>query len=227
VAGEVVFTVGVIVLLFTAWYLWIGDWITAAQRNATGQSISHQWAAHAGTDTPKSPAGATTTPPILPQPVDAQIFATMHIPRFGTGYDVPIAGGVTKARTLDPIGIGHYPGTPMPGAIGNVALAAHRTTYGKPFNLIATLHIGDAIVIETKAGWYTYRFRNLEYVTPTQGQVILPVPQAPTVRANGRYLTMTSCSPEYSSAERIVAFSVFESFTPRAAGPPASLRARA
>ena len=58
---------------------------------------------------------------ILPQPADAQIFGTMHIPRFGPDYNVSIAGGVTRSGTLDPIGIGHYPGTMMPGEIGNFA----------------------------------------------------------------------------------------------------------
>ena len=54
----------------------------------------------------------------------------------------------------------------MPGEPGNFAVAAHRTTYGKPFNRIADLRLNDPIVIETQDGWYTYRFRTLEYVTP-------------------------------------------------------------
>jgi len=170
-----------------------------------------------------APAVSTTDPVVLAEPADAQVFGVMHIPRFGSDYAVKIAGGVSRPRTLDPIGIGHYPGTPMPGAEGNVALAAHRTTFGKPFNLIATLHIGDAIVIETADGWYTYRFRTLEYVKPDAIAVIAPVPQQVGVAADGRYLTMTSCSPMYSRAERIIAYSSFESFTRRSAGAPASL----
>ena len=86
----------------------------------------------------------------------------------------------------------------MPGEMGNFALAAHRTTWGKPFNRIAEIHVGDAIVIETPDGWYTYRFRTLEYVQPSAVEVILPVPQEVGVEANDRYLTMTSCSPMYS-----------------------------
>lgn len=238
VFGELLITVGVAMLLFVAWQLWIGDWIGAAQKDAAGQSLSQQWAQQYATSspTPSSPAPSpsgtvspaptpTAAPVILPEPADAQIFGTMHIPRFGQAYNVPMAGGTTKARTLDPIGIGHYTGTPMPGAWGNVAVAAHRTTYGKPFNRIADLHVGDAIVIETKDGWYTYRFRTLEYVKPDAVNVLLPVPQQTDVAANGRYLTMTSCSPMYAKTERIVAYSVFESFTPRADGPPASLAA--
>jgi sortase A len=235
VLGELLVTAGVVTLLFVAWQLWIGDWIIGAQNNAAGQTQSQLWAddyatdGPTGTPTPTPSAtpdpAVTAAPPALAQPADAQVFGVMHIPRFGSDYAVKIAGGVTRARTLDPIGIGHYPGAPMPGALGNVALAAHRTTFGKPFNLIATLHVGDAIVIETPDGWYTYRFRTLEYVKPDAVDVLLPVPQQTGVAADGRYLTMTSCSPMYSKAERIVAYSVFDSFTPRSAGPPASLAA--
>ena len=74
----------------------------------------------------------------------------------------------------------------MPGEAGNFAVAAHRTTWGKPFNRIAELHVDDAIVIETPDGWYTYRFRTLEYVTPDEVEVLLPVPQAMDVPAGDR-----------------------------------------
>ncbi len=222
-------TAGVITLLYVVWQLWIGDMIYGAERNATGQELSQTWAQEyvPPADAPVEPAPGeapvTAEPIILPEPADAEEFGVMHIPRFGSEYAVPMAGGVTRARTLDPIGIGHYPGTSMPGEPGNFAVAAHRTTWGKPFNRIAELQVGDAIVVETEGGWYTYRFRTLEYVTPDQVEVLLPVPQALDVPAGTAYMTMTSCSPMYSLAERIVAYSVFESFTPRSAGEPASL----
>ncbi|WP_345801006.1 class E sortase [Microbacterium sp. AZCO] len=238
VLGEVLITAGVVVLLYVAWQMWVGDLIYGAERSAQAQEYSDSWqqeyeAQHPSPSSSESstpapaPADVTADPIALPQPEDAQVFGTMHIPRFGADYAVPIAGGITRAHTLDPIGIGHYPGTQMPGDVGNVALAAHRTTWGKPFNRIADLHVGDAIVIETPDGWYTYRFRTLEYVKPSAVEVLLPVPQMTGVAANGRYLTMTSCSPMYSLAERIVAYSVFDSFTPRSAGAPTSLTAGA
>jgi len=234
--GEVLITVGVVALLYVAWQLWIGDLIFAAQKAAVAKSLSEEWAQEAaavaptaspspdatGTPAPE-PAAVTADPIVLPEADDGQVFANLYIPRFGPDYAVQIAGGVTREKTLDPIGVGHYPGTSMPGAVGNAAFAAHRTTYGKPFNRIADLHVGDAIVIETPEGWYTYRFRTLEYVTPESVDVLLPVPQEDGVDANGRYLTMTSCSPMFSMSERIVGYSSFESFTPRSAGPPASL----
>lgn len=227
--GEILITAGVITLLYVVWQLWVGDLIYGAERNATGTELSQTWAqeyeppvdAQPPAEDPAQPV--TAEPVILPEPADAEEFAVMRIPRFGTDYAVPMAGGVSRARTLDPIGIGHYPGTKMPGEVGNFAVAAHRTTFGAPFNRIAELRVGDAIVVETQEGWYTYRFRTLEYVTPDQVEVLLPVPQAMDVPPGTRYITMTSCSPMYSLAERIVAYGVFDSFTPRSAGEPASL----
>lgn len=235
--GEILLTVGVVTLLFVVWQLWLGDLIYGAQRNAAGQELSQTWAQeYIAPTTPASPtptptqkpaAAQTATPVILPQPADAQVFGILHIPRFGADYAVQMAGGISRQRTLDPIGVGHYPGTSMPGEVGNFAVAAHRTTYGKPFNRLADLHVGDAIVIETPDGWYTYRFRTLEYVHPDAGDVLLPVPQAVTAPAGMRYMTMTSCSPMYAMSERIVGFAVFDSFTPRSAGTPTSLTTQA
>lgn len=216
------------VLLYVAWQMWVGDIIYGAERNATGTSLSEQWAQEYRPPADAPDAGAepvTAEPILLPEPADGQEFAVMRVPRFGADYAVPMAGGVSRPRTLDPIGIGHYPGTSMPGQPGNFALAAHRTTWGAPFNRIAELRLNDAIVVETAEGWYTYRFRTLEYVTPDQVDVLLPVPQAMNVPPGTAYITMTSCSPMYSLAERIVAYGVFESFTPRSAGEPASLEA--
>ena len=239
VIGELLITAGVIVLLYVVWQLWVGDMIYGAERNATGSSLSQEWAKEGGVPAPPAPAATdetdepasepagpvTAAPPVLAEPADAETFAVMRIPRFGDDYAVPVAGGVTRARTLDPIGIGHYPGTSMPGQPGNFAVAAHRTTWGKPFNRIAELRLGDAIVVETPEGWFTYRFRTLQYVTPTEVEVLLPVPQAADVPAGTAYITLTSCSPMFAMTERIVAYGVFESFTPRTAGEPASLQA--
>ena len=226
VIGELLVTAGVITLLYVVWQLWVGDMIYGAQRNATGNELTQSWAQEfePPTDRPEGePAPEVVDPVILPEPADAEVFAVMRIPRFGEDYAVEMAGGVTRANTLDPIGIGHYPGSAMPGEIGNFAVAAHRTTWGKPFNRIAELQIGDPIVVETPDGWYTYRFRTLEYVTPDQVDVLLPVPQRDGVEATSQYITLTSCSPMYSLAERIVAYGVFDSFTPREAGLPDSL----
>lgn len=232
VLGELLITAGVLTLLYVGWQLWIGDMIYGSQRNAAGQELSQEWeqgtAALTPTASPTPTASAedepvAVEPVIRAEPADGERFAVMRVPRFGSDYAWEMAGGVSRARTLDPIGIGHYPGTPMPGDVGNFAVAAHRTTWGAPFNRIAELRVNDAIVVETADGWYTYRFRTLEYVTPSEVDVLLPVPQMAGAPAGSRYITLTSCSPMYSLAERIVAYGVFESFTPRASGPPTAL----
>jgi len=172
------------------------------------------------------PAPIPADPVALPQPADTQDFAIMRVPRFGSDFAYTVAGGVSRSGTLDKNKIGYYLGTAMPGQPGNFAVAAHRFGgYGAPFIDIAQLRVDDAIVVETADGWFTYRFRTLEYVTPDEVEVLLPVPQAPDVPAGTAYITMTSCSPMYSTAERVVAYGVFESFTPRTAGEPESLQA--
>lgn len=228
VLGELLLTAGVIVLLFVSWQMWIGDVIIGAQKDAESAATIQEWAREPAPALPPlvtDPGDGPTSyePPILPHPADAERFAVMRIPRFGADYARDIAGGTSRARTLDHIGIGLYTQSKMPGEVGNFSLAGHRTTWGKPFNQLDKLKLNDAIVVETKDGWYTYRFRTLEYVKPSRVDVLDDVPQMPQQHTGERYITLTACSPLYSLAERIVAYGVFEGFQPRAEGPPASL----
>ena len=227
VLGELLLTAGVLVMLFVAWQMWIGDIIIAAQHNEEGAAVSAELAQQPAPEPPpliEADDGTTYyEPPVPAAPADAQWFAQMHVPRFGADYNVGIYGGTSRARTLDDLGIGVYANSKMPGEVGNFSMAGHRTTWGKPFNQIDKLKLNDAIVVETPDGWYTYRFRTLEYVKPTEVDVLLDVPQAPQLTTDERYITLTACSPLYSLAERIVAYGVFESFQPRAEGAPDSL----
>lgn len=224
--GELLITGGVVVLLFVVWQLWVGDVIYAAQAGNESRDLTRVWAQQyvppAEPAEPDPETGEIAIPD-LAEPADTEDFAVLHVPRFGTDYLFPIAGGVTRAGTLDNNRIGHYPGTSMPGDSGNFALAAHRRTSGGAFLNLPDLRLGDAIVVETFEGWFTYRFRTLEYVTPSAVDVLLPVPQAPEAPAGAGYITLTTCSPMFSLDERLIAYGVFESFTPREAGPPASL----
>lgn len=226
VAGELILTVGVVVLLFVAWQMWVGDVIMSSAANDHGHQVTQEWA---NAPVPSLPPAAVDAPesyepPVMPAPADGVPWgAQMRVPRFGADYNVTIAGGVSRARTLDHGWIGVYPDSGMPGQVGNFSMAAHRTTWGKPFNLLDTLRVDDAIVIETAEGWYTYRFRTLEYVTPDSVDVLAATPQG-TGPDGGRYITLTACSPLFSLAERIVAYGVFDSFQPRALGAPASLQ---
>ena len=64
-------------------------------------------------------------------------------------------------------GPGHYPDSPMPGQLGNAAIAGHRTTYGAPFNRIDELVAGDEITIVTVSGTFHYTVTSQQIVTPT------------------------------------------------------------
>ena len=242
VLGELLLTGGVVVLLFVGWQLWIGDQISAARNIAEAQALAEQWQETPPPSSPApsspSPSSTATADPVAPpaptepvistEPRDGEVFGIMYVPRFGNDFAVRMGGGVSRTRTLDTIGIGHYPGTQMPGEVGNFAVAAHRTGFGgAPFYLMDELRVGDPIVVETADGWYTYIFRTLEYVRPTAVDVLSAVPQDTLTGVGGRYLTMTSCSPRHTIAERIIAYSVFDSFRPRAEGPPAGIPATA
>ena len=93
-------------------------------------------------------------------------------------------------------GPGHYPDSPMPGQLGNAAIAGHRTTYGAPFNRIDELAPGDEITIVTVSGTFHYSVTGQLIVTPKQTEVLDPTPDAT--------LTLTTCNPKYSARERLV-----------------------
>jgi sortase A len=94
-------------------------------------------------------------------------------------------------------GAGHYPNTPLPGEEGNVAIAGHRTTYGKPFANLDHLKPGDEIVLETPIGKNVYKVSRDPFVVPnTQWDVISQTP--------GHTLTLTTCHPKGSAKQRLV-----------------------
>lgn len=94
-------------------------------------------------------------------------------------------------------GAGHYPGTPLPCEEGNVAIAGHRTTYGKPFANVDLLKPGAEIVLRTPIGSCTYEVERAPFiVAPTDKTVVGPL--------TGKYLTLTSCHPKHSAAKRII-----------------------
>jgi sortase A len=94
-------------------------------------------------------------------------------------------------------GAGHYPNTPLPGEEGNVAIAGHRTTYGKPFANIDHLAVGDDIVLETPIGRHVYRVTRAPFVVANNDFTVIS--QTP-----GRSLTLTTCHPKGSARQRLV-----------------------
>lgn len=95
-------------------------------------------------------------------------------------------------------GPGHYPGTPLPGARGTVAIAGHRTTYGAPFRKLDGLRRGDEVRVQTSYGRFVYEVERTQIVPPTALWV--------TQRVRYDRLVLTACHPLYSAAQRIVVF---------------------
>ena len=109
--------------------------------------------------------------------------------------DVVVVEGTSQSALR--AGAGHYPQTPLPCEIGNVSIAGHRTTYGKPFSNIDKLAPGDLIILETPIGACTYQVsRDPFVVTPTDFSVIAP--------AADRQLTLTTCHPRGSAKQRLI-----------------------
>jgi sortase A len=123
----------------------------------------------------------------------------IKIPRIHV--DVVVVEGTTSSALR--AGAGHYPNTPLPCEAGNVAIAGHRTTYGKPFQNVDLLRPGDDIILETPIGECTYKVERAPYVVvPNDGSVILPTP-APA-------LTLTTCHPKGSAKQRLIVRAVLE-----------------
>ena len=109
-----------------------------------------------------------------------------------------------------------------------MALAAALACAGAPAAVANPILAGDhpdPSILRTADGWYAYVFRNLEYVHPTGVGVVAPVPQSTGSAPTDRIMTMTSCNPLFSAQERIIAYSLFEKFYPRAEGAPAEIAA--
>lgn len=219
VVGELLITASVLVLLFLGWQLWLNDIIVGQQLRAESLEQTQEWDEETAEDPPAEPADPLD-PPVVAAPANAEKFAYLIVPRFGADYYRPIAEGVGASAVLNRNNLGHYPSTQMPGAVGNFAIAAHRKAYGGNLEHIHELQLGDGIYVETRDGWYRYVFRNLEYVTPRGVGVLDPVPQQAGVEPQDRIITLTSCNPFFSTAERIIAYGVFDRFYPRTDGPP-------
>lgn len=204
--GELLITLGSFLVLFVVWQLFWTDVVADADMDQVVTSLEKDYSSDR----------------VHPKAVEmGDAFAIVRIPRFGAKFARPLYEGTTRDILMR--GIGHYPDTVMPGEIGNFSMAGHRTTYGKPFNRIAELEVGDVIIIETADTYFVYRVRNWEIVLPTQVSVVLPVPNQPEVAASEALLTMTSCHPQFSSRQRWVTHAVLDTSYPRSEGLPKDL----
>ena len=225
VLGELLITLGVLLLGFLVWQLWWTD--------VEGDAAQAEIVRDLGYVAP-TPSASTATddgvadpspdePPVLAEPEHAVSFATLTVPRWQGEPARPISQGTDRPTVLDVLGIGHYEGTAMPGGVGNFALAGHRVTFGKPFNRIEELQVDDPLVVWTSDAWYVYRVTSTEVVTPADVRVIEPVPNQPGVEPTERYITLTTCHPMFSARERYNVHGVLDYWAPTSSGTPAEL----
>lgn len=234
--GEISLTLGVVLGLFWVWHLVINDRIQGSQQSSYAQAIAEDWEEPAAEEAAgaESPGDALATavpvalplePPVVETVELGDAFALLYVPRFGDNYVRAIGEGVDLASVLNnaQLGVGRYPQSSDLGELGNFAIAGHRTTYGAPFANIAELRAGDRFYVEVDQGWYSYEFRNLEYVLPTEMDVLNAFPKTQAEHSSIRVITLTSCHPRFSDAERIIAYGVYEGWYPRENGPPAEI----
>jgi len=224
--GQTLVTAGVVVLLFAAYELYGTGIATArAQHELLGQ-LRHHWAAAAGAG--RAAQGVTPTvgaspAPVVPAAKDGQALAVLRIPRLGRDWTPRVVvEGVTLADLRS--GPGHYPGTALPGQVGNFAVAGHRATHGNGFFKLNELRAGDAVVVETAGMWFTYRVSSTELVDPSDVAVIAAVPDHPGQRPTQPMVTLTTCDPWYSATHRLIVHGLLQSATVKSAGLPAALR---
>src|SRR5438309_1780980 len=109
--------------------------------------------------------------------------------------DVVVVEGITPTALR--AGAGHYPQTPLPCEKGNVAIAGHRTTYGKPFADLDQMRTGDQIELDTPVGGCIYELKRGPFVVDKSDVSVLNSTPDQT-------LTLTSCHPKGSAAKRII-----------------------
>lgn len=130
-----------------------------------------------------------------PTPDPGSALGRIRIPDIGLSWVVVEGVSFRDLRA----GAGHMPNTPLPGQPGNAVVSGHRTTWGQPFNEVDELESGDQIFWDSPViGTHTYIVRETLIVRPRDLWVTEPRP--------GAWLTLTTCNPEFSAAERLIVF---------------------
>lgn len=188
--GKTLICIGILLFLFVAYQLWGTGFAERRGQKALAASFNRRL-----TPLPTLPGadpapGETTTIP----PADlGNGVAIIEIPKIDLKKFVGEGVGVEDLKN----GPGHYPGTAMPGEHGNAAIAGHRTTYGAPFYDLNELGPGDPIFVTTVAGRFRYDVtEDPKPVSPDSVYVLDPTPDD--------RLTLTTCNPRFSAAERLI-----------------------
>lgn len=179
--------------LFVVYSLWWTNVVADRQASKQGHRIRDNWSHSAGT----GPGELNTKDGI----------GFLHVPSMKNG-EVLVRKG-TSTSVLNE-GVAGYYVKPVKSALpedstGNFALAAHRDGHGAKFHNIDKVRTGDPVVFETKDTWYVYKvFKELRETSKYNVSVLQPVPKESGKKKPGRYITLTTCTPVYTSKYRYI-----------------------
>ena len=175
---------------------------TASAQQTAGTSESRPLGPSTATTTAPMPPAPTPLPETLLQPADVpapdiilpiQVAGRIQVPKIG--LDTDLRDQITQ-QSID-LGPSHWPGTAAPGGFGNAVIAGHRNSHSAPFHDVGNLVPGDAINLVDAGG------RTFHYVV-TQMFVVTPDAVWITEQTPGHTLTLFTCHPLGSSAQRLV-----------------------
>ncbi|MFD8755092.1 class E sortase [Kitasatospora sp. NPDC059577] len=211
VFGELLITLGLVLGLFVTYSLWWTNVQADRAASAAADRLRGSWAAGPVAVPPASPGGtpapAPGAPPAAKQFAVGDDVGFLHVPAMGRDFQVLIRMG-TSTEVLDEGVAGVYE-QPYKAAMpwdetGNFALAAHRDGHGAKFHDLDAVHQGDAVVVETKDKWYVYKVDGtLPETSKFDTGIVAPVPARSGYAGPGRYITLTTCTPVYTSRYRM------------------------
>lgn len=219
--GEVLITLGAIVLLLAAYEVWGKAAVVASHQNDLDRQLEEMWAFDPGLDPTVGPvAGEPDEPQAAPQPLappPGHAVARLYIPKLGRHWVV------VEGVELDDIRYapGRYPTGAMPGEVGNFAIAGHRNP--ATFWDLDRVVSGDMIVVETRDTWYIYQVYRNHIVKPSSVEVVAPVPGEPGATPERAVLTLTTCNPKWDNYERLIVHAELVDQQPQSAGRPGAL----
>lgn len=195
VFGELLITAGLVLGLFVVYSLWWTNVIADRRADRQGDKVRNHWAAEKKDTGP----GALDTKDGI---------GFLHVPAMKNG-EVLVEKGTSTSVLNDGVA-GYYTdpvkaALPMTGKTGNFALAAHRDGHGAKFHNIDKVQKGDPVVFETRDNWYIYKvFAILPETSKYDVKVLTAVPKQAGVTEPGHYITLTTCTPVYTSEYRYI-----------------------
>lgn len=211
--GELLVAAGLMLGLFAAWLHWGTSPQPTAEQRAVNEQILRAWQAR-----PTPAASGSGSDAARSAQVPGGALALVRIPALGGDWQYPVYPGVSAGELAK--GLGHYPHTAAPGAVGNFAVAGHRssdTGFEPLADLPDDIRPGDAIVVDTPGQEYVYTVDATERTRPGDVAVLDP-DQGRRADPARRLLTVTTCTPRYGSSGRFVVFAHLRSSSARKAG---------